>query len=379
MPESAIVLRAVGDVTLRGDDPANVLELVQPVLRSADITFGNCESSYSERGSRNPAVRGENCGHPDAVRALNRVGFDVMTYANNHHIDAGYDAFFDTLQLLRDSGIATCGAGEDIAAARKPAIVERDGTRVAFLGYSSILMPGFEAGPNRPGCAPIAVYTHYQQVEYEQPGSKPRIFTFADPDHVEALRQDVSRAKEHADIVVFSPHWGIHFTPAVVADYETQVARAAIDAGADIVLGHHQHILKGVQVYKGKVIFHGMGNFASNFVAGRFLAEDSSNPAFREMQEQYPEHGLLYDPDYPSYPYRPEARNTLIVQCDIVDKSIRQVSFLPTLVNRHGQPEPLTAGDDRFADVRKYVKDISAAVGFDTHFEDQENQVVIAV
>src|SRR6266851_4429486 len=197
---------------------------------------------------------------PDVVRSSGAVsrsrrkksqgwaGFDIMSFANNPHRDAGYEAFFETLDHLHAHGIATCGAGEDLGQAREPAIVERDGTKVAFLGYSTILFPGYEARPGKPGCTPISVITDYAMSEIEQPGCEAVVTTVVHPSSLQLLREDITRARERADIVVISVHWGIHFTPVEVAQYESELGRAAIDAGADLVLGHHQHILKAIEV-----------------------------------------------------------------------------------------------------------------------------------
>ena len=127
------------------------------------------------------------------------------------------------------------GAGADIAAARRPALVEVAGTRVAFLAYSSILPAGYWAEHDRPGCAPMRALTLYQQVEVDQPGTPARIHTYPDRADLKALRTDVRRARQEADFVVVSIHWGIHFVPSEIADYQRDVAYAAIDDGAGAV------------------------------------------------------------------------------------------------------------------------------------------------
>jgi poly-gamma-glutamate capsule biosynthesis protein CapA/YwtB (metallophosphatase superfamily) len=366
---------AVGDVMVKRDQPGTMFELVKPVFDVADVTFGNCESTYAEQGSRNPVARGEVRADPSNVAGLRYAGFDVMSFANNHHLDAGYEAFLRTLDVLHEHGIATCGAGRDIAAAREPAIIERNGTRIAFLGYSSILFPGYEASAKAPGCAPLRVHTYYRQVEIEQPGSHPHIATVPDERDVQALREDVAAAKEHADIVVFSPHWGIHFTPVVVAPYEGALARIAIDAGADIVLGHHQHVLKGVDVYEGKVIFHGLGNFAMDV----HMKEHAGGAALQEMQDQYPEYAVGYREDYPTYPFHPLSRRTGIARFAVEDGRIVRVGFVPCYINPAGQPEPLASGHERFEEVAGYLQEISAAAGFATRFEPAGDELVVCV
>ena len=372
-----MVVAAVGDLMINRDEPASLFDHCRGVLAGADVTFGNCESVYSENGARNPAARGEIRAHPRNAEALRTAGFDAVTFANNHHLDSGYDAFFRTLEVLDDLEIAVCGAGGDLAAARQPAIIERNGTRIAFLGYSSILFPGYEAGRGKPGCVPLRAYTHYHQIETEQPGSQPEIRTFVHDEDLDALVADVRRAKDAADVVIVSPHWGVHFSPVVIADYETEAAHAAIDAGADLVLGHHQHILKAVQVYRGKVIFHGLGNFAVDCAHNAVPGTES--PALLEMQGLYPEHTFGWRDESPGYPFHPDARRTMIARCRISGGSIREVSYVPCYIRPTGEPEALTSAHERFEDVAAYVSEITAEVGFDTSFVRRTDDVLIEV
>lgn len=370
-----IVVSAGGDVIVNRDAPETVFQLCRDILRDADITFANLESTYSTRGTRTPNIRGMMRAHPRNLAALNDAGFEVMNFANNHHMDAGPVAFFDTIDELRVRGIATCGAGATIDEARAPAVIERNGSRVAFLGYSSILWPGYEAGESRPGCAPVRVSTRYEQVEMEQPGTPPRVRTEAAPEDLAAMRDDVRAAREIADVVVVSQHWGVHYAPGVIAEYESVVARAAIDAGADIILGHHQHILKPVQVYRGKVIFHGLGHLALDVD----LSEHEGNPLLREMQDQYGEFSVGRREGYPTYPYHPLARQTVIVRFRIRGGQIAGVSFIPCYINPLGQPEVLTACDPRFEQVTSYMESISQDAGFDTNFKRDNEEVHISV
>ena len=366
---------AVGDVMVNRDEPGTAFDLARPVFAAADVNFGNCESTYAEHGSRNPAARGEVRAHPNNVAGLRHAGFHVMSFANNHHLDAGYEAFMRTLEVLHEQGIATCGAGANLAEAREPAIIERNGTRIAFVGYSSILFPGYEASSKAPGCTPLRVHTYYRQIEIEQPGSHPHIITVPDEGDVRALEHDIVAAKERADVVVFTPHWGIHFTPVAIAPYERELARIAIDAGADIVLGHHQHILKGVDVYEGKVIFHGLGNFVMDV----HMQAHAGREALQEMQDQYPEFAVGYREDYPTYPFHPLARMTMIARFTVDGGGIASVGFVPCYINPTGQPEPLSADHERFGDVVDYVREITRRAGFETGFEQDGDHIVVRV
>src|SRR5579864_8592619 len=134
---------SVGDVFSDLPDGRASFAPLEPLFAQGDIVFGNCEGVYSDRPSRAPSHK-HFCGAP-LVRGsfLGEVGFDVMTCANNHMIDGGYDALADTLALLRGQGIATTGAGENIVEATRPAILEHDGVRIAFLGFCTVYPVGY--------------------------------------------------------------------------------------------------------------------------------------------------------------------------------------------------------------------------------------------
>jgi poly-gamma-glutamate synthesis protein (capsule biosynthesis protein) len=175
-------------------------------------------------------------------------------------MDRSEESMLDTIDAARTAGVALIGAGADIDAARAPVIVERDGTRVGFLGYASVLPGGYAAGPGKSGVAPLRASTFYQQVDW-QPGTAPKIRTFPEPADLEALTADVTALRPRVDVLVVSVHWGVHFEPATIADYQYAYAHAAVDAGADVILGHHAHILKGIEVYRGKPVIYSLNNF----------------------------------------------------------------------------------------------------------------------
>ncbi|MBI2868163.1 MAG: CapA family protein [Chloroflexi bacterium] len=359
-----LTLCAVGDVLLDREKPASAFAQVKEVFRQADILFGNCEGVYTETKARNPIAWGALSMHPRNMEGVAAAGFHVMSFANNHNLDKGYEGFFDTLALLRKHGIASVGAGKSIAEARAPVIVKRGKTRVAFLAYASVFMPGYEAGPTKPGLAPVRAHTFYHQVELGNPATHPEILSFAYPKDLAAMKEDIRKTRGQADIVVASYHWGIHNEPAVIADYEKEIGRAAVDAGADLVLGHHQHILKGIEVYKGKVIFYGMGNFIFDLR----IEEVVSKAVLKIMRQQYGPYAVGPRAGYPAYPFHPDARWTMIVKCQIKANRIQEVSFIPCLINRQGQPVPVAPGGQAFDKALRYVKSVTRKAGFDTGF-----------
>ncbi len=371
MPDD-LVLYAVGDIAPDRPDASTLFEHVAPLLNQGDIAFCQLEAVLSERGTPLPQARLACRGKPDVARALKDAGFDVVSFASNHCMDLGREAFFDTLEALARQQLAFVGVGANLAEARRPAIVERSGTRVAFLAYNTILPQNYWADTDRPGCVPLRAFTIYEQIEHDQPGTPCRIQTFPHRGDLAAMVEDVARAKAQADVVVVSMHFGIHFIPAVLADYQRDMAHAAIDAGADLILGTHAHILKGIEVYKGKAIFYSLCNFALDLRAPRDLLE---RPGHQEISRLNPD--WKPDPDYPSYFMPPDSRKTIIVQCVISGGQVASAGYLPTIINRQSQPQVLEPADPRYAEVNAYVADITRSQGLKTCFQVGEKEVLL--
>jgi len=174
---------------------------------------------------------------------------------------------------------------------------------------------------------------------------------------------------------VLSMHCGIHMTPAVIADYQIEYAHAAIDAGADLILQHHSHILKGIEVYRGKAIFYGLSNFALELhFMTREWAESPHVKALRKVLN--PDWNPPYS-DYPSFPFPPDSRKTILAKCTITGKKISKVAFLPVIINRQGEPEILASKDHRFGEVFSYMEDIAKDQGLNTKFRIVGDEVVI--
>jgi poly-gamma-glutamate synthesis protein (capsule biosynthesis protein) len=371
MPDDQVVLYAVGDVGPDRDDPDSLFEHVGEILGSGDLAFCQLEVALTERGTRLPQARHTVRTSPKAAKAFRRAGFNVVSWAGNHCMDWGTEGFQDTIDALAEEGICTPGVGGDIVAARRPRILDVKGTRVAFLAYSSILPMSYWAEERRPGCAPMRAFTVYEQIEHDQPGTPARIHTFPHRGDLRALEADIAAARAAADVVVVSLHWGIHFIPAVLADYQRDVAHAAIDAGADMILGHHAHILKGVEVYKGRPVFYSLGNFAIDL---RMTPELATGGGFLEIQRLNPEWKVDFDT---THCFPPDSHKSVIVRCRIEGGGLQRVSVLPVQVNRWTQPEPLRPSDPRFEEVARYLEKVSADQGLDTSFRRDGTELVI--
>ena len=262
-------LAMVGDVFLQEALPDSAgLAGVREVLGGADIAFGNLETPVSSRGT--PVEKWINMRMaPELLADVQGLGFDIVTLANNHMMDFGEVALYDTFGYLHERGLPYVGAGENLDAAWRAEVVAVGDTRVAFLGAASTLGTGSAATDERPGVAPIHVSESYN-IDFagsmEQPGSAPYVFTRAWREDVERAMVAIEAAREAADFVVLALHWGVppfwrsRFQDGL-ADYQVEVGRALVDAGADVIVGHHPHSLQEVEVYRGKPIFYSLGNF----------------------------------------------------------------------------------------------------------------------
>jgi len=368
---SQIVL-AAGDLAPDRPDPDTLFDAVRPLLDSADLVFGQLETTFAAQGQRLPQARHAVLAIPEGARALARAGFDVISCAGNHCLDWGAAALLESIDRLRDAGIDVVGAGANIAQARAP--VHRtlaDGTRVAFLAYSSILPMGYWADTNRPGCAPMRAHTLYEQIEHDQPGTPARIHTYAHAEDLAALKADIRAAKANADIVFVSLHWGIHFVRATIADYQREVARAAIDAGADAILGHHAHILKGVEVIENRPVLYSLCNFATDL---RMDPEHAARKSFKEIQKLAPD----WVPDFDSlYNFPPDSRMSALARFTIERGRILETSLIPLWIDRDALPRVLARNDERFTKVADYLRAVTQEAELNATFEAAADRLVI--
>jgi poly-gamma-glutamate synthesis protein (capsule biosynthesis protein) len=241
LPPEEITIAAVGDLMLGGRTepflnkygPDYPFREIMPVLQRADIIAGNLESPISVRGTAVENKKFTLRAGPIAALALKSAGIRVVTLANNHAMDFGPLALQDTLEILTESGILFTGAGMDLDDARAPAIAAVKGKKLAFLSYSLTFPLEFFASAKRPGTA---------------------------PGYADFVKADIEKARASADLVIVSFHWGAELMTSA-KDYQVELGRRAIDWGADLVLGHHPHVLQDLELYKGRLIAYSLGNF----------------------------------------------------------------------------------------------------------------------
>lgn len=372
METKDIIVYAAGDVGPNRPDASSMFQNVTARIRQADIAFCQLETNFSTRGTPLPQARLPMRADPQGARSLKEAGFQVVSFASNHCMDWGREAFFDTLDALKKEHLAVVGAGANLQEARKTVVRECRGQKIAFLAYNSILPHGYWAEENRPGCVPLRAWTLYEQIEHDQPGTPARIHTFPHKEDAALMIADIRKAKTEADVVIVSMHWGIHFIPAQIADYERKLGHAAIDAGADLIVGHHPHILKGIEVYKGRVIFHSLSNFALELPFAFAQGDLWSTRTHKEIMNLNPNWGKDRE-----YPMPPDTMKSVIAKCVIFDKRIKSVSLLPVHLSRTAEPEILRKGDARFVEVMRYIEEVGKAAGVETSFTVKDDEIMI--
>ncbi len=322
-----IQLLGLGDISLGLPDAELFFEPAAMLLCHADIVVGQVEHPFTDRALK--TVDNAAPCDPAGMTALAKAGLTVATLAGNHIWDSGPSGIEDTINGLRGLGIVTVGAGANIEEATKPAVVEKGGVRIGFLDYNCVGLKETYAGKEKAGCAYVHVMTHYD-LDYACPGGPPTVYTYCESKSLAKMIDNVRDLRPSCDVLVVSLHKGLVHTPVKLAQYEQQITHAAVDAGADLILAHHAHILKGIEVYRGKTIFHGLCNFVT--VVKHLTVDPSKGP--RQWAKRRKElFGFEPDPEYPNYPFHPEAKHTLIAKCIIEDGKITSRE-LPSLFHQ---------------------------------------------
>ncbi len=253
MIETSVQIGFVGDIALTHDydvlhgakGPRYPFELMKDVFSRHDLLVGNLEAPLCLGGEPYPMKLSLKT-HPGYAAGIKEAGFTALTLGNNHILDYRDPAFYDTLALLDAQGILWCGAGKDLTEARRPVLMEKGGVTVGMISCCEVTIDSpFYASDETRGIAPMNL------------------------DHIE---QDIASLKTSADIIVVSVHWGIedwaYPTPQQIGN-----AHRIVDMGAHLVIGHHSHVLQGVEKYKHGYIAYSLGNFLFSDLDWRWVSE----------------------------------------------------------------------------------------------------------
>jgi poly-gamma-glutamate capsule biosynthesis protein CapA/YwtB (metallophosphatase superfamily) len=351
---TSLSIALVGDLVLDVPDAAHWLSGIAPALRKADVAIGHLEVPHTLRGVELTGDVPAPAADPDNLTALKEAGIDMLSLAGNHISDCGPEGITDTISTLDALGIAHSGAGMTLAEARVPAFVTRNGRMIALLSYNTVGPENGWAGETQAGCA-------WLRIETADGGSinpNARLERLA-PSVAEMLREDIAHTRTKADLIIVSLHKGIVHTPATLAPYERALCHTAVDAGADVVVGHHAHIVKGIETYLGKPIFHGLGN---GCVVTNALSPDQDHPARRSWAlERKTRFGFEPDPDYFLAPFHPEAVNAMIGRLLWHGDGRIEAGIVPVHVEAPGRP--ILVNGERGQEIADYVEKITVDAG----------------
>jgi poly-gamma-glutamate capsule biosynthesis protein CapA/YwtB (metallophosphatase superfamily) len=362
----------VGDVLVDRVDPPGAFDAVRDVFEVFDYRFANLEGVYADDPHHAPSAYLPVYASRSNATAIADGIFSAMALAHNHSVDAGHAALLDTRQILLDHGVGVAGAGADIEEARRPAVVHAAGKTVALLAYASMFPAGYEARKNWPGIAPMRALNIYPGTpNHWIPGELSDVRTVPHEEDARQLEQDIADAKQTCDIVVASFHWGDWTRPFHITDHERRTARAAIDAGADVVVGHHHHALRGFEFYRGKPIFYGLGHFV--FDAQQIPDRVKALGTWGDDPESYG--SLVPRPGSPdSFPFHSDMRITGIAWCEEQPgETPVKAGIIPCLLDIDGDPVMVDPRDPDWQRIVAYLTEACVSQGFAMTLHVEEN------
>ena len=348
-----------GDLILDYPNPDHWLSGIAPALQKADIVIGHLEVPHT---THRHELRGDvpaPGADPEHIASLARAGFSAVSLAGNHMADCGPEGIADTIVALDRANIAHSGAGQTLAIARAPALIKRSGYSVALLSYNCVGPENSWATDSRAGCAYVRVET-----ADGAPIAPSANLHAANAASLAQMASDIRFARESADVIIVALHKGIVHTPAKLAPYERPIAQAAIDAGGDIVIAHHSHIVHGIELYRGKPIFHGLGNgcvvtdaLSPNQSRGSEEAKQARAEWAKKRRELF---GFEPNPAYELAPFHPEAINAMIGRVRIETGAVK-VGFVPVHIEPPGRP--VLAKGEHVRRVSSYIERITVDGG----------------
>jgi poly-gamma-glutamate synthesis protein (capsule biosynthesis protein) len=326
--ENKVTILLLGDTNLQGRiNPGEAWQHLLPTLQAASVRFVNLEGAFASP-SNNPDApdipHKVNWRHSEPRMAEGLIAADIDAVGVANNVTYPRNVLMQSLQVLDSANIGYAGGGKNLETAHQPYITTKDGIRIGFLQYTAAYWPyNHAAEKNKPGVAGIKVDTYYQPPkQLDKPGQPPIIMTIPDEKAVARMEHDISVLKSNVDIVIASYHWGVSGQPAIVG-YEQKLAYAAIEAGADIIMGHGNHLVQAVEVYNNKPIFYGLGNAVFDW-------------------------------------YRvTDKRNGLLVRAVVSENKLSHVSFVPLTRDTENDPVLLDPGFGKGNDLYQKVKSLS--------------------
>ena len=372
-----------GDLSV-GYDSEKYIKGVAPMFKAADIRIAQLETPYCKESS-------EYVLEDRTTKVLEPlVGlFDLFTLSGNHFYDFGELGVRDTTDWLDEKGIAHAGGGINIDLASQPGFYVKNGVRFGVLAYNAVGPKSSFASKTKGGCAFVNYTRALIPIEEDTSRHENDIFDFKAPVYIEAkanqanfpditslikMCDEIAALRKNCDVLSVYFHKGMVHKPALIADYERLICRLAVDAGADVIFATHSHLLRGCEIYKGKVIFHGLNNFVMwvpslspvyKGPTGKDTAYGNHKEWVKKRVERF---GFVPDPDYPTYPFHPDSIYTICAKCIVENGIITESKYVPMIVDKEGVTRVVSRLNGGQA-VFDYMEKITREAGLNAHYE----------
>ena len=366
-----ISISCVGDLIL--DEPGPMepyFEGTREIIKNEDLMIGHVETPHTSRPEPSCIDIQAPPSNPDHLDILKDLGFKITSTAGNHSYDCGPNGVIDTLDKLESLGIKAIGTGRNIYEAKKAAFEEINGVKVGALSYNCTGPELGFATSQKPGTNYVRVQSAYAPV-LDMPGASVKTYTFILKPVLEKFREEVKALKAQCDIAVLCIHKGYGGDVPRLLDYEQELCYAAIDAGADIIFAHHHHVLKAVEIYKGKPIYHGLGNFVCATYA--MTAGYNDTPEMVAYLKQRGKEGRG-DGHYPVpfYPWSDVSRYTMIAKVFAAKDGVVKSGFIPCYIEKNGNIVPKYK-DNGGEEVLDFIKKQTSGAGCEVEFSWSED------
>lgn len=330
-----ISISCVGDLILDQPGPMELyFEGTREILKNQDILIGHIETPHTKRNLPSCIDIQAPPSAPEHLDVLPELGFTIATVAGNHLYDCGPYAVIDTVERLKKLGICPTGGGANITEAKQPAIVEKNGIRVGVISYNTTGPKLGWATSQKPGANYVSVETSYIPAR-DMPGCPAKVYTFIWPENLKRMQDEIAEIRKNVDILIVVYHKGNGGDHPRLDSYERPICHAAIDAGADIVFAHHHHVLKGIELYKQKPIYHGLGNYVCATYAMTAGYNDTPEMiAYLKQREREGRGGGHYEVDF--YPWSEVSRNTIIAKVLVNKSGVVDYGFIPCYIQKNG-------------------------------------------
>ena len=350
--DNNIVLTAVGDMIFNReitDYPEPAYQNLYRIIQGADIGFGNLEMSLNEKPELQKGAYNFRRGRDFGWEIL-KLGINLVGVANNHAFDYEAAGLLDSMRILKQSGIAFAGAGETLREAQAPVYRQVGRTRFALLSF----MSGSDWPKTNPNEPSINVLNAPRVYLDDNNGLDGRGITAPLASDVRAMEDAIATAKRNADIVLvaYHLHWVPHSRayplPDQVPAHQRLVLKRAIDAGADAILGSGPHVLRGIEMYKGKPIFYSLGDFIYQYRTQGIPAIHWQRDEQKDVREEF---------------------DTVVARLTISDKKISKIQLIPVSLEMTGERtgSPSLADSEGRERILSSIIDLSAS--FDTKIQ----------